>query len=101
MTVSHDSQPPRLEFAEEWNDAIANECEMKEYCGFASVVLSSGRRVPVFFMTPLRIAQDVAWSQQSGDGWMIEARLIPLSAITRDKMEAATLAAWNDGFFDG
>lgn len=76
------------------------EVQCKGWLGTASVLLRSGRRIPVFFYDPVRLAQDLESEREAGRPFIAEPGMIVLEEVTRANMENAVKHLAESGFFD-
>jgi hypothetical protein len=76
------------------------EAHSKGYLSTASVLLSSGWRIPVFFCDIVRLAQDLESAKETGRAFIAEPGMIVLDEVTRTNMENAIEHLAEEGFFD-
>jgi hypothetical protein len=75
------SKPPRLVFPEGFTDRDAWEMERKGFV-YAFLECEGGRRYPVMFIDPVRLAQDIEATLQSGQPYYYELGQVVVPEVT-------------------
>jgi hypothetical protein len=91
---------PRLCFPDGFDARDAVESEQRGYFGIAVVELPTGLRVRVCFYDPVRLAQDLASVQESGEVCIAEPGLIVIPAVTLEYMQQAVQRLHAKGYFN-
>ena len=91
---------PRLVFNGGFDERAAFEAEARGYCAGVSVEFEDGRRFPVVFYDPVRLAQDLQDETEAGYPFISEPGLIIVADVTRANMEAAVAKLTRESFFD-
>lgn len=87
----------QLLWPEGFDERSEIEAGWRGYLSHARVRLDDGREVPVYFVDPVRLTQDVEAAQPS---MVAEVGLIVLPEITRRAMEEAVAFLAPRGFFE-
>lgn len=96
MSSSQDQTPPSLVFTADPQELI-DYWGPRYYFVDASAQLSDGRLIPIFFVRPERIVQELA---DPRNRVFVEKNLIVIREISVAEMTAAIEYAWRDGWFD-
>jgi hypothetical protein len=94
-----EKEMPRLMFTEEWDEYAADLAEMKGWCGIGVVELPDGRRIPVDFYHPARLASDLESRLKEGKVYVAEPHMIVIPEVTREYMEKAVQQLYESGYF--
>lgn len=94
-------EQPTLIFTCEMDERAEWEIEQKGFFAHAVVVLPEGRKVPVFFYDPVRLAQDLESDLEHGHKCVAEPGMIVIPAVTIDNMRAAVAELYASGYFKG
>jgi hypothetical protein len=76
------------------------ETVSRGYLSTASVCLSDGTRIPVFFYDMVRLAQDFESERDRKRAFLAEPGMIILDEVTRANMEEAVRRLGEEGFFE-
>jgi hypothetical protein len=87
----------RILWPEGFDERAQIEAGWRGYLSHARVLLDDGRVFPVYFVDPVRLAQDVEAAQHA---MVAEVGLIVLPEITCRAMEAAVAFLVPRGFFE-
>ena len=91
---------PTLSFTCDFDVRTAWEVEQKGWFRCAVVILPNGLRIPVFFLDPIRLAQDLEYAVGEGRCCLAEPGLIIVPSVTREAMERAVSELFESKYFD-
>src|SRR6266508_2798819 len=89
-----------VHFPDCWDERAEFEMPLKGHLNGASVELSDGRRVPVFFFDPIRLRQELEMETQRGRPVVSEIGMIVVPEVTRDAIRLAVECLMEEGYFD-
>ncbi len=87
-------------FPADFDDRAEFEMTPKGYLTGGSVELQDGRRYPVTFYDPVRLAQDVEASGTNGVPMLAEPGLVVIPEVTREAIERTITELIEVRFFD-
>ena len=90
---------PRLILPTGFDERRAFETPLRGYLSEACVETEDGLRYPVFFVDPVRLAQDLESVVQLGEVCLAEPGMIVVPEVNLETMEKAVQALWREGFF--
>ena len=91
---------PTLVFSCDFDEQTAYEVELKGWFEAVAVQLPNGLEIPLSFLDPTRLAQDLEAEVAGGRSCVAEPALIVVPKITRENMIAAVDQLYREGFFD-
>ena len=84
---------------EDYDERAAFETPSKGWFGGACVRLPDGACLPLFFIDPVRLGQELADDTARGQPFFAERNLIVLNEVTESTMRAAVEELARQGFF--
>jgi hypothetical protein len=97
--MSVQAEPFSIVFPDWFDDRAAFEHEGKGYLGDVEVHLADGRLYRLFFMDPVRLAQDLEEYVKLGKPYLSEPNLVVVPAVTTPAIRAAVAGLLADGAF--
>ena len=91
---------PKLLFDYDYDDRVAYEAQARGYIRGVTVETADGKRHPVFFYDPTRLAQDLVEETKLGRPFVAEKGMIVLNDVTLENMMGAVRWLARHGFFD-
>ena len=84
----------------EWYDArLEHETPSKGYLADVEVRLENESRYRLYFIDPVRLAQNLEDDTQAGRGYFAEPGLVVLPEVTTQAIRDAVAGLYRDGFF--
>ena|SRR5579872_6206202 len=84
----------------EWYDArLEHETPSKGYLSDVEVRLEDGSRYRLYFIDPVRLAQNLEDDSQAGRAYYAEPGLVVVPEVTTQAVRAAVSGLFTDGFF--
>lgn len=94
-----DADIPTLMFPLGWDERAACEMEWKGWV-WAAVRLANGSIIEVSFYDPVRLSQDLASEQESGNVCIADPGLIVVPSVTVQYMREAVRQLQRSGYFE-
>lgn len=91
---------PKLHFREPFEDLVAFEVPCKGWYDGVTVELEDGRKYPVFFYDPTRLAQDLEAGVAQGLPFVAEPLMIVVPEINEVAMRTAISLLHRRGWFN-
>jgi len=91
---------PKLHFREPFEDRVAFEVPQKGWYDGLTVELEGGRRIPLFFYDPIRLAQDLAADTAQGEPFVAEHFMVVVPEVTEEAMRTAVSILHRKGWFN-
>ena len=98
--MKKDSPPPDVIFPEDYFGRREDETPYKGYLPEVVAKFADGSRYRLFFMDPIRLAQELADEASSGRPYFGEPNLIVLPKVTTEAVRRAIAELHLDGYFD-
>jgi hypothetical protein len=89
----------RLLFPQDFDGRAEAEAAERGYLSHVRVEFDDGRTFPVFFVDPVRLAQEVSENAKR-ESFFAEVGLIVIPEVTRALMERAVIDLSRRGYFD-
>jgi hypothetical protein len=90
---------PRVILPEGFDERRAFETPLRGYLSDVFVETEEGLRYPVFFVDPVRLAQELEDNVELGQGFLAEPGMIVLPEVNLEAIDRAVKALWREGFF--
>ena len=91
--------PFTIIFPKWYDDRLEHETPSKGYLADVEVKLENGSRYRLYFVDPVRLAQNLEDDAQAGRGYYAEPGLVVLPEVTTQAVRAAVSGLFQDGFF--
>jgi hypothetical protein len=91
---------PKIHFDCPFDDRVAYEAKARGYLGGVQVEFPDGKRHPVYFYDPVRLAQDLEEETKQGRPFIAEKGMVVLNDITLENMTESVGWLAEHGFFN-
>lgn len=91
---------PTLSFGCDFDESTAWEVQCKGWFELAIVHLPDGRKLPLSFWDPVRLAQELESDLKIGKSCLAEPAMIVIPEVTVQNMRAAAVELFQRGFFE-
>lgn len=91
---------PKLVFEGEFGEREIFEAKSRGYRSDVEVLLSEGKKYPVFFYDCTRLRQDLEAEMENGIAFVAEVGMIVVPEVTIENMTAAVAALVRQGYFN-
>jgi len=98
--MTNRSLPPEILFPEGYFGRWEDEAPYKGYLPEVVAEFADGSRYKLFFVDPIRLAQELDDETASGRPYFGEANLIVLPRVTTEAIRNAIVELHLDGYFD-
>jgi hypothetical protein len=90
---------PRVILPEGFDERRAFETPLRGYLSDVFVEAEDGLRYPVFFVDPVRLAQELEDHLKLGEACFAEPGTIVLPEVNLETIDRAVKSLWQEGFF--
>jgi hypothetical protein len=91
--------PFTIIFPDWYDDRAQWEHQSKGFLPDVLVQAPDGTRYRLFFMDPVRLAQDLEAESVTGKQYLAEPGLVVVPDVTKEAISRAAAGLWADGFF--
>ena len=86
-------------FPDWYDDRAEFEHASKGFLPDVSVRLEDGAEYSLYFIDPVRLAQDLECETQSGRPFLAESGLVVIPTVRSEAIRTAVAGLWHQGFF--